>query len=162
MMTVHTIDLNFLGIEQSIAAFLVEGPTGIALIECGPHSTLPHLIYNIGVLGFDPKAIQHVFISHIHFDHAGAAWHFAEQGATIYVHPLGLPHLAAPEKLYNSARQIYGERMDELWGRMEPIEPAQLYAPEHGEVITACGLSFTAWHSPGHAVHHISYEVGED
>jgi glyoxylase-like metal-dependent hydrolase (beta-lactamase superfamily II) len=161
-MTIHTIDLNFQGIEQSIAAFLVEGPAGIALIECGPYSTLPHLIYSIGELGFDPKAIKHVFISHIHFDHAGAAWHFAQQGATIYVHPSGFLHLLNPEKLYNSARQIYGDRMEELWGRMEPINALQLYMPVHGETIFACGLSITAWHSPGHASHHISYEVVEN
>jgi glyoxylase-like metal-dependent hydrolase (beta-lactamase superfamily II) len=100
-----------------------------------------------------------VFLSHIHFDHAGAAWAFAEKGATIYVHPKGLPHLASPEKLYNSARMIYGDNMDKLWGEMRPIPENQLYAPEHGETIEYGGVSFTAWHTPGHAVHHIAWQV---
>ena len=95
----------------------------------------------------------------IHFDHAGAAWSFAEQGAKIYVHPKGLPHLAQPEKLYNSARMIYGDDMDRLWGEMRPIPESQLYAPENGEIIEAIGLRFTAWYTPGHAVHHIAWEV---
>ena len=38
--------------------------------------------------------IKHVFLSHIHLDHAGAAWALAEQGATIYLHPFGKTHLA--------------------------------------------------------------------
>jgi glyoxylase-like metal-dependent hydrolase (beta-lactamase superfamily II) len=42
---------------------------------------------------------------------------------------------------------------------MEPIPEAQLYAPQHGEVIEAAGLQFTAWYTPGHAVHHIAWQV---
>ena len=39
--------------------------------------------------GFAPNDVRHVFLSHIHLDHAGAAWRFAELGATIHVHPRG-------------------------------------------------------------------------
>lgn len=159
-MKIHTIDLQFMGITRSIAAFAVEGPDGVALVECGPHSCIQHLERGLGDLGYALSDIQHVFLSHIHFDHAGAAWVFAQSGATIYVHPAGLPHLVAPEKLYNSARQIYGAQMEPLWGQMQPIEPSRLYAPAHEEVITAVGLNFTALHTPGHAVHHIAWEVG--
>jgi len=83
----------------------------------------------------------------------------ARQGATIYVHPRGLSHLAGPERLYNSARMIYGEAMGTLWGAMEPIPETQLYAPAHGETVEAAGLQFTAWFTPGHAVHHIAWEA---
>jgi glyoxylase-like metal-dependent hydrolase (beta-lactamase superfamily II) len=158
-MKIHTLDLAFLGLEKSIAAFAVESPQGLALIECGPASTLPQLEAACAEKKWQVADFQHVFLSHIHFDHAGAAWAFAECGATIYVHPKGLPHLAAPEKLYNSARQIYGEAMDRLWGEMRPIPESQLRAPAHGENIQAIGLQFTAWHTPGHAVHHIAWEI---
>ncbi len=158
-MKIHTLDLQFLGIEKSIAVFVVEGPAGRALVECGPASTLPHLQKMLTEKGWQLSDFQHVFLSHIHFDHAGAAWAFAEQGAKIYVHPKGLPHLAQPEKLYNSARMIYGEEMDRLWGEMRPIPENQLYAPENGEIIAAAGLQFKAWYTPGHAVHHIAWEV---
>ncbi len=159
LMKIHTLDLQFMGIEKSIAVFVLEGPDGLALVECGPASTLPHLKQTFTENGWDMRDFKHVFLSHIHFDHAGAAWAFAEQGATIYVHPKGLPHLAQPEKLYNSARMIYGEDMDRLWGEMRPIPETQLYAPQHGETIEAVGLTFRAWYTPGHAVHHIAWEV---
>ncbi len=158
-MKIHTLDLEFLGIEKSIAIFVVEGPAGLALVESGPASTLPHLQKMLAKNGWEMADFQHVFLSHIHFDHAGAAWAFADQGAKIYVHPRGLPHLAQPEKLYNSARMIYGEDMNRLWGEMRPISESQLHAPEHGEIIEAIGLRFRAWHTPGHAVHHIAWEV---
>jgi glyoxylase-like metal-dependent hydrolase (beta-lactamase superfamily II) len=158
-MKIHTLDLGFLDLEHAIAVFVVEGPDGLTLVETGPASTLPHLEAAFRERGWQMRDFQQVFLSHIHFDHAGAAWAFANAGATVYVHPKGLPHLAAPEKLYNSARMIYGDHMDRLWGPMQPIAESQLYAPAHGESIPAAGLLFKAWHTPGHAVHHIAWEV---
>ena len=158
-MKIHILDLGFMGHEQAIAAFVVEGSDGLALVETGPASTLPCLEAALAQYGWQLHDIQHVFLSHIHFDHAGAAWALAEKGATVYVHPKGLPHLAAPEKLYNSARMIYGDSMERLWGPMHPIPESQLYAPEHGQVIEAAGLHFTAWYTPGHAVHHIAWQA---
>ncbi len=158
-MTIHTLDLGFRNLDHTIAAFVVEGPEGLALVETGPFSTYPHLKTALAAKGWSPADIQHVFLSHIHFDHAGAAWALARQGARVYVHPKGLPHLASPEKLYNSARMIYGDAMDTLWGAMEPIPEPQLYAPVHAEQIEATGLQFTAWYTPGHAVHHIAWEL---
>jgi glyoxylase-like metal-dependent hydrolase (beta-lactamase superfamily II) len=158
-MRLHTLDLGFLGLDHSIAVFVLETPEGLALVEAGPASTLPRLDAGLHALGFRRGDFRHVFLSHIHFDHAGAAWAFAEAGATVYVHPKGAPHLAAPEKLYNSARMIYGEQMDSLWGEMRPIPEGQLRTPAHGETLEVVGLRCTAWHTPGHAVHHIAWEI---
>lgn len=157
-MKIKVLDLQFLGNSDAIAAFLVEGKSGMVLVECGPYSTFPALETALARHGLRPSDIGHVFLSHIHFDHAGAAWALAQAGAKIYVHPKGLPHLASPEKLYNSARQIYGDQMDRLWGAMQPIAERQLHAPAHGEVFEVAGLRLTAWHTPGHAVHHIAWE----
>jgi glyoxylase-like metal-dependent hydrolase (beta-lactamase superfamily II) len=158
-MKIHTLDLNFLDKSNAIAAFLIESNQGHVLIECGPHSTFSILEQALLSKGLKVTDIKHVFLSHIHFDHAGAAWAFAQQGAKIYVHPKGLPHLAQPEKLYNSAKMIYGDKMEQLWGIMEPIEEANLIAPEHGEIFEVEGLKLTAWFTPGHASHHIAWEV---
>lgn len=158
-MKIHTLDLGFLDLEHAIAVFVVEGPEGLVLVETGPASTLPQLETALREQGWQMSDFRQVFLSHIHFDHAGAAWAFARAGATVYVHPKGLPHLAAPEKLYNSARMIYGDNMDRLWGPMHPVAEDQLYAPAHGESIAAAGLHFKAWHTPGHAVHHIAWEA---
>ncbi|TNE62778.1 MAG: MBL fold metallo-hydrolase [Bacteroidetes bacterium] len=159
-MQIHVLDLDFQDLEHTIASFVLEGPEGLALVETGPYSTYPHLEAALAAKGWKPSDLKEVFLSHIHFDHAGAAWALAHHGARIYVHPLGARHLASPEKLYNSARMIYGDAMDSLWGAMEPIPDVQIYTPEHGETIRAAGLELTAWHTPGHAVHHIAWQAG--
>jgi glyoxylase-like metal-dependent hydrolase (beta-lactamase superfamily II) len=74
-MKIHTLDLQFLGIDKSIAVFVVEGPEGLALVECGPASTLPHLQQMLAENGWKMADFQHVFLSHIHFDHAGRLGH---------------------------------------------------------------------------------------
>lgn len=159
---IHTIDLHFQGIPTNIAAFLLETSAGPVLIETGPHSTLPILQAGITKCGYLAEDVRHVFLSHIHLDHAGAAWWFAQQGANIYVHPEGVRHLAAPERLMESARRIYQDKMDELWGQMHAISADQLLAPQHGEEIALDDKTkLQAWYTPGHAVHHIAWQWGD-
>ena len=113
---VYTLDLKFLGYPQSIAAYLVETSDGPILIETGPHSTYEVLKSEVNRCGYNIDEINHVFLSHIHLDHAGAAWAVASQGAKVYLHPFGRAHLLNPEKLMESAKRIYQEDMDRLWG----------------------------------------------
>lgn len=157
---IHVLDLDFLDQSTSIASFLMESSDGLILIESGPETTFEHLKKAIEKVGFDWKQIRHVLLTHIHFDHAGAAWKFARNGAKIYVHPIGLPHLQNPEKLWNSAAMIYGADMDRLWGKMEAIPADLLVAVADGNQLTIGGLSFEVWYTPGHAVHHNAYQLG--
>lgn len=161
MDNMQVIDLEFMQAKQTIGSFLVPTASGIVLVECGPESTFPQLKKGIEDLGYSLSQVKHVLLTHIHFDHAGAAWKLAKEGAKIYVHPVGLPHLASPEKLWNSAAQIYGENMDRLWGKMEPIEESLLVPAAHEEVFYLDGLRVKAWHTPGHAVHHIAWQIDE-
>ncbi len=161
-MKIHTLDLHFLQHDETIASFLIQGDNGeLALIESGPHSTFEALQHNLRSLGVSLTQIKHVFLTHIHFDHAGAAWALAQQGATIYVHPAGAKHLSDPTKLYNSAKMIYGDKMEYLWGQMNGIDASQIYTPTQGEKISIGNLELTAWHTPGHAVHHIAWQLGD-
>ena len=155
-MKITTIDLEFQGEKKAIAAYLVEHYGEVALIETGPHSTLSVLEKKLSKLGYALADIGHVFLTHIHLDHAGAAWVFAKNGAKIYVHPAGKRHLAEPSKLMNSAKMIYRDEMDSLWGQMEAIDEGQIFTPAHGETVEIGILKITAWHTPGHAVHHIA------
>lgn len=157
-MNIHTLDLQFLT-DEAIAAFVVETSEGPVLVETGPHSTFKHLEKGVNDLGFAISDIKHVFLTHIHFDHAGAAWALAKEGATVYVHPFGHKHLLDPSKLYNSAKMIYGDQMEKLWGLMEGIAADQLKAIEDEEEIVVGDTTFKAWHTPGHAKHHIAWQV---
>ena len=158
-MHIHILDLEFLGETSAIASFLIESDDGLILVESGPETTFESLKKAIAHKGFDWKEIRHVLLSHIHFDHAGAAWKLAENGAKIYVHPVGLPHLMNPEKLWNSAKMIYQEDMERLWGQMKPIKLEQLVATGEGDRLNIGGLEFQVHYTPGHAIHHNAYQL---
>ena len=158
---VQTIDLKFQEQSGAIAAFLVTTDEGPVLIETGPHSTLPTLVHQLNEHGYSMSDVKHVFITHIHLDHAGAAWAFAEQGAKIYLHPLGLPHLQNLEKLLTSAKRIYADKMDSLWGDLRPIPAKKLRPMADGEKIIIGKTGFRARYTPGHAIHHIAWEMNK-
>ncbi len=154
---VITIDLNFQNKTQAIASYLIRQNDAAVLIESGPGSTLSALEAGLAKEGLSPRDITHVLLTHIHLDHAGAAGWFSKQGAQIFVHPNGAPHLLNPEKLIASATRIYGDRMGTLWGEFLPVEQKQLTVPNDAEEIAIGNLRFTAINTPGHAEHHYSY-----
>jgi glyoxylase-like metal-dependent hydrolase (beta-lactamase superfamily II) len=151
------LDLNFQGRAHAIASYLIRHADGAVLIESGPSSTLSGLQVRLAEEGLSPRDVTHVLLTHIHLDHAGAAGWFARQGAEVYVHPVGAPHMLNPEKLIASATRIYGERMESLWGEFLPVPQSQLKIPNDAEEIVISNLKFVPIHTPGHAEHHYCY-----
>jgi len=127
------------------------------LFECGPGSTLPALQAALAELGYSPADVTHVFLSHIHLDHAGTAGWLARQGADVYVHPVGAPHLLNPEKLLASATRIYGDKMDTLWGEFLSVPEDRLKLAEDGQEIAIANLRIIPVSTLGHAEHHNVY-----
>ena len=152
-----TLDLNFQGRTQAIAAYLVPHSSGVVLVECGPGSTLPALQAALAERGYSFRDVTHVLLSHIHLDHAGAAGWLARQGAEVYVHPVGAPHLLNPEKLLSSAQRIYGDKMDTLWGEFLSVPEDRLRIAEDAQEIVVGNLRFLPVNTPGHAEHHYVY-----
>jgi len=152
-----TLDLNFQGRPNAIAAYLIRHPEGAVLVESGPGSTLAGLEAGLAKEGLSPREVTHVLLTHIHLDHAGAAGWLARQGAEIYVHPVGTPHMLNPEKLIASATRIYGDRMDLLWGEFLPVPESHLKVVNDTEEIVIGDLHFIPIDTPGHAEHHYSY-----
>jgi len=157
MSVIHTIDLNFMGFPGTIASYLIPHAYGAILIECGPSTSLPALLAGLKVHGFSVSNVTDVLLTHIHLDHAGSAGWLARHGVRIHVHPAGAPHLRDPEKLLASARRIYGDQMESLWGEFLPVPPDMLSVPQNGGDIEVGGLNFRAIDTPGHADHHFVY-----
>lgn len=150
----HTLDLRF-GRPHTIAAYLVETSGGPVLVETGPESTYPRLLEELSARSVTPADLRAVLVTHIHLDHSGAAWRLVEDGApVVYVHPKGAPHLVDPTRLWESASRIYGERMEELWGRPGSIPEGRVRAVEDGETVSVGATRFLAVATPGHAGHH--------
>ncbi|SHK00216.1 Glyoxylase, beta-lactamase superfamily II [Reichenbachiella agariperforans] len=162
MIPIDIIDLQFKNLDHAIAAYLIPTTDGPILIETGPHSTFPVLKQAIEAKGFRLEDIKHVLLTHIHLDHAGAAWAFAETGAKIYVHPFGARNIEDPNRLMASARQIYQDQMDSLWGEMKPIAKSQLVEVDHDEMLQFGDTQIKSLHTPGHAKHHIAWQLGDN
>ncbi len=157
MNPIHTLDLHFQGTPRAIAAYAIRHQEGVVLIESGPGSTLAALDSALEQAGFSPRQVTDVLLTHIHLDHAGAAGALAQRGARIHVHPRGAKHMLDPEKLLASARRIYREQMDSLWGAFLAVPESQLHVVQDEEEIEIGGLRFTALDTPGHASHHHAY-----
>jgi len=162
MTEVQPLDLNFLGMPHVIASYLVKHRTGAVIVESGPGSTIEGLQAALKPHGLTADDITAVLLTHIHLDHAGASGWLARhgnhgQGAAIYVHPNGAPHLLNPEKLLNSAQRIYGEMMDMLWGEFLAVPEDHLNVAQDQQEIAIDGLRFCALDTPGHADHHFAY-----
>lgn len=159
--SVIPLDLNFQGQPRAIASYMLRHSAGIALVESGPGSTVPVLEAALAAHGYTLRDITHVFLTHIHLDHAGAAGFLASQGAQVFVHPVGAPHLLNPEKLIASATRIYGDLMQPLWGDFLPVPAEKLTILEDNQEVVVGHLRLTALNTPGHAEHHFAYQFEE-
>lgn len=161
MSQLHILDLKFLNLPHTIASFLIESSDGPILIETGPHSTIGAMKKGLSKYGYKVEDIKHVFLTHIHLDHAGAAWVFAEHGANIYLHPFGAKNMEDPTRLMESATRIYGDQMDQLWGQMKKISAEQLIEVGHKEIVQIGDVVLKSLHTPGHAKHHIAWQFDD-
>lgn len=160
-MRIQTLDLHFQNTPGLIASYLIESAGEYALVETGPGSTLETLRATIRAAGVAESAIRKVFVTHIHLDHAGAAGWFAQNGATIYCHPSAARHLIDPSRLMDSARMVYGDQMDPLWGSMLPAPTDRVIAMQDGESVKFGAVEVLAWDTPGHARHHHAFVIGD-
>jgi len=153
MASLRLLDLHFHGRPHAIGVYLVDTDDGPALFDCGPTSTLPTLEERLADHGLELTDIRHLLLSHIHLDHAGAAGSIVRRhpGLTVWVSSLGAPHLADPARLERSARRLYGELFDPLWGELAPV-PQENVRIADGDV-----LGWEAFPTPGHASHHVCY-----
>jgi len=142
------IDVLHRGREKVIACFEVDG----ILVDPGPQSCEETLL--AGLAGVRPEAL---LLTHIHFDHAGAAGALVRRwpDLPVYVHERGAPHMADPERLVASAARLYGgeEGLRETWGEVIPVPEENLHVLSGGETV----LGFKVAYTPGHASHHVCY-----
>lgn len=149
----RVIDLNFGASPEAIGVYLVDTEDGPALFDCGPSSTIDTLEAGLASYGLALTDVRHLLLSHIHLDHAGAAGSLVRKSPelTVWVSPVGRAHLIDPSRLERSARRLYGDMFDPLWGELAAV-PEENVRVADGDV-----LGWDAFPTPGHASHHVSY-----
>jgi len=151
------LDLLHLGRERVIGAYLLDTPDGPALFDCGPTTCVPALKEGLQGRGLELQDVPHLLLSHIHLDHAGAAGVLVREHTELQVHvsPIGAPHLVDPSRLEQSARRLYGNEFDTLWGELASVPKENVH--ETGDRV----LGLDCFPSPGHASHHVCYLDGD-
>ena len=157
--TTSILDLHFLGVPQSIGPVLLHSDGQLALIDCGPSSCLGDLRAELNSRGISVQDLNAVLLTHIHLDHAGASGTLVRENPNlqVYVHELGAPHMANPEKLLRSARRLYGDAMDAMLGEFLAVPESNLHILRGGESLKIAGRELEVAYTPGHASHHVSY-----
>lgn len=149
---VTLIDLHQQGHPRILAVYLLAGDEP-ALVDCGPASSLDRLREALAAAGLRVGDLRHLLLTHVHLDHAGAAGALVAENPELEVHVsrIGAEHLVDPRRLERSARRVFGDAFDRLWGPMLPV-PAERIRLAEGE---AAGLVCIP--TPGHAKHHVAF-----
>ncbi|HWL34464.1 MAG TPA: MBL fold metallo-hydrolase [Gaiellaceae bacterium] len=150
------IDLVHGGAARTVGVYLLDTSEGLSLFDCGPSSCIAALKDGLAERGFELADVRNLLLSHIHLDHAGAAGSLVREhpGLQVWVSEVGAPHLVDPSRLERSARRLYGETFDGLWGELAPVPRENVRVAEG----RAAGLEVFA--APGHASHHVCYFDG--
>ena len=151
---VDVLDVNLFGAQNLSCSYLVHAAQP-ALIETGPATVFETVRSELTARGIEPA---HVVLTHIHLDHGGGVGHVADlfPGARIWVHDVGARHVADPERLVASARRLFGEALDTMYGEPIPVAAERITAMDEGTVIDLGDRQLRVLYTPGHARHEVT------
>ncbi len=155
--SVHSVDTRMSGYDGITSAYvlLTDRP---CLVETGTATSSETVRSALEGLGIGPEDLATIVVTHIHLDHAGGVGDVARMfpRAEVVVHEAGARHLAEPERLLASARRVFGNVLDDVFGLLAPTDAARIRSlGESGVVDLGGGRRLEAFHAPGHASHHL-------
>lgn len=120
-----------------VSVFLIDTGAGLVLIDCAMQETQYLLLDSIHRLGFDPKDIRKILLTHGHFDHVGAVRAIQEMsGCEVWIGK-------GDAFFFTERRDLIA--MEE---RVPPFEIDQYY--NYGSDIDIGRFSIEPVHCPGH------------
>ncbi len=153
---IFAIDTHYVRPRLDASHLIVHGGRA-AFVDTGTAHAVPRLLATLEWLGLEPDAVDYVFLTHVHLDHAGGAGQLmrALPRAQAVLHPRGAPHMIDPAKLVDASIAVYGrEAYDQLYGEIAPIDAARVVATAPGQRFDLAGRALEIVHTPGHALHH--------
>jgi len=114
----------------------------LILIDTGAGWSVENIIGNIKRLGFDPKNLAKILLTHCHIDHIGGMPEIKKRfGAKIYIHKLDAPPLENGDPILTAAS----------WYQTTfPPTPVDVKFNLPEEVLTIGEQKMVCLHTPGH------------
>ena len=78
--------------------YVFENKGQLIMFDCGCGETLEQIFTNMRIWGLDPKKLKACFLTHSHWDHAGAAHILKKMGVKIYAHKITADSVAAGDE----------------------------------------------------------------
>lgn len=156
---ITAVDTEYVRPQMDASHIVVSGSRA-AIVDTGPNTAVPLILAALDELGVARDAVEFLFLTHVHLDHAGGAGALMQAlpGATAVVHPRGASHMADPSKLIEATRAVYGEELyAQLYGEILPIARERIAIAQDGQRFEFAGRSFECVHTPGHALHHQAF-----
>ena len=154
---VWLVDTQMGGYDGITAGYLIRGERP-CLVETGAARSAGEVVDGLASLGVGADDLATIVVTHIHLDHAGGVGTLAAAfpQAQVVVHEAGARHLADPSRLMRSARMVFGDVLDELFGALLPTDAQRIRVLADGDTIDlGGGRTLASFDSPGHARHHV-------
>ena len=154
---IFAIDTDYVRPRMDASHLIVDSGRA-AFVDTGTNHSAPNLTAALAAQGLGPSDVEHIFLTHVHLDHAGGAGLLAQlfRRAQVWVHPRGAPHVIDPSKLIAGTRAVYGdEAYAKLYGDILPVPKERVVAVQDGGRCALGRRTFEFLHTPGHAMHHL-------
>jgi glyoxylase-like metal-dependent hydrolase (beta-lactamase superfamily II) len=153
---ITAVDTEYVRPQMDASHIVVAGDSA-AIVDTGPNTAVPLILAALEKLQIAPDAVELLFLTHVHLDHAGGAGALmrALPRAICVVHPRGANHMIDPKKLIQGTRAVYGDELfSKLYGEILPIDRERISIAQDGQRFEIHNRLFEIVHTPGHALHH--------
>jgi metallo-beta-lactamase class B len=135
-----------------LSSILVETGEGLILVDGGLPQSAPLIDANIRELGFDPLDIRAIFVSHVHYDHAGGVNALQRLSrARVYTSENGVATLTTGRLQPDDPQYV----ADSDAGRFPAVK--NVVAVSDGESISIGEVAVKAVYTPGHTSNSVTW-----
>lgn len=147
------VDLGTMGSVPILNGYLLLSDGQAAIIDTGPSSVTDEYIGRISK-HVDPSKVSLALITHVHIDHGGGAWKFADRlpGIKFALYEKGVKHLIDPSRLIEASTKTLGD-IFRIWGEVRPVSADRVIAVGDAGSITIGNYELQLISTPGHASH---------